>query len=89
MELIEKPFKDCTLKFLDKAFQLEEVDTLFALTDWLDKECELSDLETQYLVYLRQILDFNVHDLLVLFLLWLIFLLKNSIIILNGFSKER
>lgn len=33
MELIEKSFKDCTLKFLDKAFQLEEVDTLFALTD--------------------------------------------------------
>ena len=62
MEFIEKSFKDCTLQFLDKAFQLEEVDTLFALTDWLDKECELSDLETQYLLYLRQILDFNVHD---------------------------
>jgi hypothetical protein len=62
MELIEKYFKDCTLKFLDKAFHLEEVDTLPALIDWLNKDSELSDMETQYLIYLRQILDFNVHD---------------------------
>jgi hypothetical protein len=62
MELIEKYFKDCTLKFLDKAFHLEEVDTLPALIDWLNKDSELSDMEIQYLIYLRQILDFNVHD---------------------------
>ncbi len=35
MEFIGKYFNDCTLKFLDKAFPLEEVGTLFALRDWL------------------------------------------------------
>ena len=62
MEKLEKSFRDCNLKFLDKAFALEEVDELAALTEWLDRKVELSDLEQQYLVYLRQILDFNVHD---------------------------
>ena len=62
MEKIEKSFKDCTLKFLDKTFELEEVDTLPALTNWLNRDVEINDLENQYLVYLRQILDFNVHD---------------------------
>jgi hypothetical protein len=62
MEFIEKSFKDCTLKFIDKTFHLEEVDALPALTDWLNNSSELSDMETQYLIYLRQILDFNVHD---------------------------
>jgi hypothetical protein len=62
MEKIEKAFKECNLKFLDKAFGLEEVDSLPALTDWLSIEVELSDMETQFLIYIRQILDFNVHD---------------------------
>jgi len=59
---IEKSFKECSLKFLDKAFDLEEVDQLPALTDWLNRTVEITDTENQYLIYLRKILDFNVHD---------------------------
>ena len=33
MEKLEKSFRDCNLKFLDKAFALEEVDELAALTE--------------------------------------------------------
>ena len=62
MEKIEKSFKDCTLKFLEKTFDLEEVDTLPALSDWLDTKIILSDFQNQSLLHLRQVLDFNVYD---------------------------
>jgi hypothetical protein len=62
MEKLEKSFKDCTLKFLEKTFDLEEVDSLPSLSDWLNTEMPLSDFEKQSLLHLRQVLDFNVHD---------------------------
>jgi hypothetical protein len=62
MKKIEKSFKDCTLKFLEKTFNLEEVDSLPSLSDWLDTKIVLSDFEKQSLLHLRQVLDFNVHD---------------------------
>ncbi len=62
MEILLKSFKDCTLKFLEKTFNLEEFDSLPALDSWLNATTELSDFETKHLIYLRKILDFNVHD---------------------------
>jgi hypothetical protein len=62
MDIQQKSFRDCTLKFLEKTFSLEELDTLPALDAWLIAKHESSDFETNHLVYLRQILDFNVHD---------------------------
>jgi hypothetical protein len=62
MELIEKPLKDCSLRFLDKAFNLEEVDTLQSLEEWMSMSADITDMERSYLLYLQKVLDFNVHD---------------------------
>ena len=58
----EKSFRDCTLRFLEKTFGLEEVKTLPSLDHWLRLPAEVSAFERQQLIYLREILVFNVHD---------------------------
>ena len=58
----EKSFKDCTLRYLDETFNLEEVETLSALDAWFAIPAELSDFERQHLIHLKGILSFNVHD---------------------------
>jgi len=58
----EKSFRDCTLKFLEKTFNLEEVKALPAMDKWLAMAVDISDFERQQLIHLREILDFNVHD---------------------------
>lgn len=58
----EKSFRECTLSFLEKTFQLEEVKVLPSLDHWLSLPAALSDFERQQLIYLREVLDFNVHD---------------------------
>jgi hypothetical protein len=62
MEKLEKSFKDCNLKFLEKTFALEEVDVLTDLNDWIAMAFDISPFEKESLVRLRQLLDFNVHD---------------------------
>ncbi len=62
MEIQAKSFKECTLKYLEKTFHLEELDNIPALDSWVNTPAELSDFESNHLIYLRQILDFNVHD---------------------------
>ena len=62
MALHEKSFKECTLQFLEKTFQLEEVKTLPSLESWRNTPAELSDFERRQLSELREILAFNVHD---------------------------
>lgn len=62
METIEKPFRECNLKFLEKTFNLEEVDSLPIANDWLSTTIDISAFEKESLLHLRQILDFNVHD---------------------------
>lgn len=62
MQKIEKGFKDCNLKFLDKTFDLEEVDTLPDLEEWMAEQINVSAFESETLIHLRQVLDFNVHD---------------------------
>jgi hypothetical protein len=59
---MEKSFKDCNLKFLEKTFGLEQVDTLSALDSWLNMEGEISSFEEQSLLHLRKVLTFNIHD---------------------------
>ena len=58
----EKAFRECTLSFLEKTFGLEQMKTLPSLEQWLTLPADLSAFERQQLVYLREILDFNVHD---------------------------
>lgn len=58
----EKSFKDCTLKYLDKTFLLEEVRTLPTLDHWLSMSAEISEIERHQLTHLKDLLDFNVHD---------------------------
>jgi hypothetical protein len=62
MEKLEKSFKDCNLKFLDKTFELEEVDSLVALDEWMAIPYDVSTFEKESLLRLRHLLDFNVHD---------------------------
>lgn len=58
----EKPFRDCTLRFLEKTFRLEEVKMLPSLEEWLNLPAELPAFERQQLLSLRETLAFNVHD---------------------------
>ena len=58
----EKSFKDCTLKYLDETFDLEQVKTLPALEQWFSMSSEISDIERHQLVHLKDVLEFNVHD---------------------------
>lgn len=58
----EKSFRECTLLYLDETFNLEEVQMLPTLAAWLAMPADLSDLERQQLVHLKNVLDFNVHD---------------------------
>lgn len=62
MTIKEKSFNECTLAFLERTFQLEEVKMLPALEQWLSMPADVTDFERQQLVHLRDILDFNVHD---------------------------
>lgn len=58
----KKSFRECTIKFLEKTFGLDEVDELPALTAWMSMVVEITDFEKSHLLYYRDILDFNVND---------------------------
>ncbi|MEM7536274.1 MAG: hypothetical protein AAF639_29085 [Chloroflexota bacterium] len=58
----ENSFKDCTLKYLDDIFGLEEERTLPALEQWIAMPADISDIERHQLLHLKDVLDFNVHD---------------------------
>jgi hypothetical protein len=59
---MEKSFKDCNLKFLEKTFGIEQIDTLPALDSWLAMSSEPSAFEEESLLHLRGVLNFNIHD---------------------------
>ncbi len=59
---MEKLFKDCNLKFLEKTFGIEQIDTLPALDSWLAMPNEPSAFEEESLLHLRRVLTFNIHD---------------------------
>ena len=61
-ELIEKPFEECTLTFMDKTFGMEQPLTVAPLTEWLETPHEVTDFERQQLLYFQQSLIFNVHN---------------------------
>ncbi|MEM7131247.1 MAG: hypothetical protein AAF702_33330 [Chloroflexota bacterium] len=58
----EQSFKECTLKYLDKTFGLEQVKTLSALEQWLTMPADISEIERHHLIHMRNVLEFNVHD---------------------------
>ncbi len=55
-------FKDCTLVKLDKTFGLRQIEENQTLTQWLNGEADISDLERQVLAILQQTLRFNVDN---------------------------
>ena len=59
---MEKSFKDCNLKFLEKTFGIEQIDTLPALDSWLATPSVPSAFEEESLLHLRSVLNFNIHD---------------------------
>lgn len=62
MEKIKKSLLECSLKFLDKTFGLEQVESLEMLNQWLVLDADINNFEMQFLQHLRQVLAFNVHD---------------------------
>jgi hypothetical protein len=59
---MEKSFKDCNLKFLEKAFGIEQIDSHPALDSWLAIPSQTSAFEEESLLHLRKVLTFNIHD---------------------------
>jgi hypothetical protein len=59
---MEKSFKDCNLKFLEKTFGIEQIDNLPDLDSWLAMPSEPSAFEEESLLHLRKVLTFNIHD---------------------------
>ncbi|MEY4540058.1 MAG: hypothetical protein RLZZ306_1815 [Bacteroidota bacterium] len=59
---MEKSFKDCNLKFLEKTFGIEQIDTLPDLDSWLATPSMPSAFEEESLLHLRSVLNFNIHD---------------------------
>jgi hypothetical protein len=59
---MEKSFKDCNLKFLEKTFGIEQIDNLPDLDSWLAMPNEPSAFEEESLLHLRKVLTFNIHD---------------------------
>ena len=59
---MEKSFRDCNLKFLEKTFGIEQIDTLPALDSWLAMPSVPSAFEEESLLHLRSVLNFNIHD---------------------------
>ena len=55
-------FRDCTLVKLDKTFNLEQISTDPALTQWLRRPGELSPFERESLLTFQEGLLLNVHD---------------------------
>jgi hypothetical protein len=62
MDLLTKPFRECTLAFLDRTFALDQVLTHPVIDHWLNVPVELTDFEQQQLAHLQHILTLNVHD---------------------------
>lgn len=59
---MEKSFKDCNLKFLEKTFGIEQIDILPDLDSWLATPSMPSAFEEESLLHLRSVLNFNIHD---------------------------
>ncbi|MDZ7879891.1 MAG: hypothetical protein U5L45_19595 [Saprospiraceae bacterium] len=55
----QKVFRDCSLYWLEKTFDLEETKHLPSLDKWLSQTIEISQLERDYFLILQEDLDFN------------------------------
>jgi hypothetical protein len=62
MDPTEKVFRDCTLRFLDDTFALDQAEQLPSLTHWLAMATPPTDFERQILLRYQHGLAFNVHD---------------------------
>ncbi len=64
MELIKKTFKSCNRLFLEKTFDLEQVDKMDLLTKWIEsiKNYNIEDYENVVLLRLQETLIYRVDD---------------------------
>lgn len=62
MATLEKSFVNCTIKYLEKTFKLQEQNILPSLDAWLAIEASISDFERQALLHYQQVLQFNYRD---------------------------
>jgi hypothetical protein len=60
--IINKPFRECTLIFMDKTFKMRQVTTSPILEEWLHAAYELTAFERQQALFFQQKLAFNVHN---------------------------
>ncbi len=58
----QKVFRDCTLDWLEKTFNLEEIKHLAQLDEWLAQSAAISQFEHDYLLILQEDLDFNYRN---------------------------
>ena len=54
-------FRQCTLGLLEKSFDLEQVESLLSLTDWLEMSVPITDFERQLIDYYQDTMRFNLQ----------------------------
>ncbi|MCP4353214.1 MAG: hypothetical protein GY795_47795 [Desulfobacterales bacterium] len=57
-----RSFKEWTLATLDDTFALEQISTIPAFEQWLNREADISDFEREALITFQEQLRLNVHD---------------------------
>jgi hypothetical protein len=55
-------FRQCTLGLLEKLFDVEQVDTLTSLTDWMNMSASITDFERQLIDYYQDTMRFNLQS---------------------------
>jgi hypothetical protein len=58
----EKTFRECRLSWLERTFELDQVDSFPVLENWLSEKTEKTPSEKIYLLHLQNLLDFNFRD---------------------------
>ena len=54
-------FRQCTLGLLEKSFDLEQVESLPSLTEWLEMSAPITDFERQLIDYYQDTMRFNLQ----------------------------
>jgi hypothetical protein len=58
----QKVFRDCSLYWLEKTFNIEEIKHLPSLDKWLSQTIEITQFEREYLLILQEDLDSNYRN---------------------------
>jgi hypothetical protein len=55
-------FRQCTLGLLEKLFDIEQVESLTSLTDWMNMSAPITDFERQLIDYFQDTMRFNLQS---------------------------